>query len=469
MEDEFINAMERATKRATEYRKTSAARPPRPTASLEELRAAFDLPLPQDPRRGTEIIDHLADAAEPGLIGITSPHHFGWVMGGSHPVGAAADFLTVAWGQNAGIYATSPAAAVAEEVSARWLLELLDLPKESSIGFVTGATMASFICLAAARTHILCEAGWDLEQEGLTGAPAVSVFLAAEAHATIHAGLRYLGFGDRQKVSINVDGEGRMCAEDLAQKLAAHKGPKIIICQAGHINSGAFDPIPEIVKLARQFDAWLHVDGAFGLWARSVPELEHLCEGAEGADSWSVDGHKWLQVPYDSGFAIVKNREAHVRAMDISASYIKPSASDGVIPSQYVPELSRRARGFAVWATIQALGRSGIEEMVARHCRCAAHLAEVLAKEPDIEVLNEVVINQVAIGFGTGLPVAEQDALTNAVIAEVQRENTSFVGGATWKGRAILRVSVISRETDIAHMDQLAASILRAWEKVKAG
>lgn len=468
MDEPFTSTMNHAYRRAVEFRRSSSARAPRPTASLRELRERFDLPLPKEPRDGAELIEHLADSAEPGLIGITSPHHFGWVMGASHPVGMAADWLAAAWGQNAGIYETSPAAAVAEEVSARWLLELLDLPRDGSVGFTTGATMASFICLSAARTEVLRLAGWNLEQDGLTGAPDVTVFLGDEAHATIHAGLRYLGFGERQKFAIPVDGEGRMCAESLADELARHGGPKIIICQAGHIHSGAFDPIGRLVELARAHDAWLHVDGAFGLWARSVPEKQHLCAGAEGADSWSVDGHKWLQVPYDSGFAIVKKAEAHKRAMDVSASYLEASQDAGRKPSQFGPELSRRARGFAVWATIQALGRSGIQEMVTRHCRCAEHLRNLLADEPGIEVLNRVVLNQVAIGFGETEPMTERDALTGEVIAEIQRENTSFVSGAHWKGRGIMRVSVISRETDIPHMEQLADSIIRAWHKVKA-
>ncbi|MCP5042575.1 MAG: aspartate aminotransferase family protein, partial [bacterium] len=400
MAEDFTSTFRRAFERAVAYRERAASVPPRPTASVAELRAAFDIGLPEEARDGVEIIETLANAGERGLIGITSPNFFGWVMGASHPVAAAAEFLVAAWGQNAAIYQTAPAAAAAEEVAGGWLLELLDLPSESSVGFTTGATMASFICLSAARTEVLCQAGWDLEQEGLIGAPEVHVFLGEEAHATIHSALRYLGFGERQKVFIDVDAQGRTCVDDLRAKLETRQGPKIIISQAGHINSGAFDPLPEIVQLAKAHEAWLHVDGAFGLWVRCVPSMAHLCPGAEGADSWSVDGHKWLQVPYDSGFAIVKNEIAHKRAMDTSASYISATVDDGRSPSQFGPELSRRARGFAVWATIQALGRQGIEEMVRRHCRCARHLRDSLAGEPGIEVLNDVVINQVAIGFG---------------------------------------------------------------------
>ncbi|MBJ22112.1 MAG: aspartate aminotransferase family protein [Deltaproteobacteria bacterium] len=468
MAEESGPTLRRAFERAVAYRERAAAVPPRPTASLAELRGLFDIGLPAEGRDGVEIIETLADAGEQGLIGITSPQFFGWVMGASHPVGVAAEFLAAAWGQNAATYQTAPAAAVAEEIASDWLLELLDLPRQSSVGFTTGATMASFICLSAARTDVLFKAGWDLEEEGLTSAPEVHVFLGEEAHATIHSGLRYLGFGERQKIQIVVDDQGRMCPDDLERKLMTKRGPKIVIAQAGHINSGAFDPLPAIAKLAQVHEAWLHVDGAFGLWVRSVPAMAGLCAGAEAADSWSTDGHKWLQVPYDSGFAIVKNEIAHKRAMDTSASYITASADDGRSPSQFGPELSRRARGFAVWATIQALGRRGIEEMLIRHTQCAKHLRDFLANEPGIEVLNEVVINQVAVGFGEeDEPDIFRDDHVRRVIDEIWQENTSYVGGATWKGRGILRVSTISRTTEIADIEQLGSSIIRAWRRVR--
>jgi len=465
---EHAAAFKRAYERAVAYREKSDELPPRPTAKLADLRAAFDVGLPEAGRDPIAIIDTLADAAEQGLIGITSPHFFGWVMGASHPVATAAEFMTAAWGQNAGIYQTSPANAVAEEVSANWLLELLDLPRESSIGFSTGATMASFICLSAARTDVLCRTGWDLEENGLTSAPEVRVFLSEQAHATIHSGLRYLGFGEKQKVFIAADDQCRMLASDLAEKLPLYDGPKIIISQAGQINSGAFDDFSAICELARDHEAWHHLDGAFGLWVRAVPDLAHFCEAADQADSWSVDGHKWLQVPYDSGFAIVKNPTAHMRAMDTSASYIAAGPDDGRSPSQFGPELSRRARGFAVWATIQALGRTGVQEMVSRHVKCAQHLADFVRKEPGIRILNDVVINQVAIAFGdVDEPLEVRNAYAPAVVEEIRRENTSYVGGAIWKDEQILRVSVISRTTDLDDVEQLGNSILRAWAKVR--
>ena len=469
-EARYAEAMQRACQRAVEYRQRSKALAPRPTATLAELRAAFDVGLPEEGRDPTWIIDTLADAAEPGLIGITSPHFFGWVMGASHPVGVAAEFLTAAYGQNAAIFQCSPAAAVAEEVASGWLLDLLDLPRDSAVGFTTGATMASFICLAAARRELLRCAGWNLEEGGLFGAPEVHVFLSEQAHATVHSGLRHLGFGERQKVTIESDSQCRMVTGQLAARLAQYQGPKIIISQAGHINSGAFDDFAAIADLARTHNAWHHVDGAFGLWARAVPGLAHHCAGIAAANSWAVDGHKWLQVPYDSGFAIVRDEAAMTRAMEVSASYITPGPEDGRNPKHYGPELSRRARGFAVWATIQALGRKAVEEMVTRHTRCAKHLADIVSREPGIRVLNEVVINQAVLAFGSAdEPLATRSAYARAVIDEVRRENTSFVGGAEWKGEHILRVSVISRSTDLRDMDQLAESIVRAWSLVRSG
>ena len=366
----------------------------------EELRALFDIDLPDQGRDGDEVIDLLNRAAEQGLVGNTHPNFFAWVMGASHPIGVAADMLTSAWGQNAGLYQTTPASAIAEEVSAKWLLEMLQLPFQSSVAFATGATMASFICLSAARSEVLKQAGYDLEEEGLIGAPNVSVLLGEEAHTTILADLRYLGFGRKNLVSIKVDDEGRICADDFATKIERIDGPKIVITQAGHINSGAFDPFTDIITLAKAHNAWVHVDGAFGLWARAVPELVHMCEGLEDADSWTVDGHKWLQVPYDSGFAIVKDEAAHQRAMDITASYLTRDPGDGRNPSTYAPELSRRARGFAVWAVFQASGRQGVIEIVQRHCAGAQHLKARLSDVPGIRILNDVVLNQLAIAFG---------------------------------------------------------------------
>jgi len=445
----------------------SAEPVPGPKATASELRKLFDIGLPEEGRDDLEVIDRLAAAARPGLVGNTGPGFFGWVMGGSHPVGVAADWLAAAWGQNAAIYGTSPAAAVAEEVVARWLIDLLRLPSESSVGFATGATMSSFICLAAARGEVLRRAGYNLEAEGLFGAPPVSVFIGEEAHTTIFSVLRYLGFGQKNLVVVAADAAGRMRVDDLTKKLESSDGPKIIVGQAGHINSGAFDDFLEIADLARTHNAWLHVDGAFGLWARAVPELSHQCRGVEAADSWAVDGHKWLQIPYDSGFAIIKDEHAHKRAMDTAASYISDGPEDGRNPTQYGPELSRRARGFAVWAVIQSLGKKGIANLILGHCLMARHLKEILEQEPGIKILNEVALNQLAICFDDSSSTIGVDTLTDRVIADVRRENVSFVEGADWMERRIMRVSIISQATRTEDVDSLAGSIIEGWRRVQ--
>jgi len=468
MSDDFEKAARTALTRALDYRKRNLdAGPPGPTASLGALREAFDIGLPETGREASEIIELLADAAEPGLVGNTNPNHFGWVMGGSHPVGVAADWLTSTWGQNSGIYPTSPSSAVAEEVVSAWLLDLMDLPRHCSVGFVTGATMAGFTCLAAARTEVLRRIGWDLEAKGQFGAPPIDVFLGQEAHSTIYTALRYLGFGEDHLKRLAVDSEGLILVDDLERQLAKSDRPKIVICQAGHINSGGFDDLKRISALTQEHGGWLHVDGAFGLWVRASPKLKDLATHIENADSWSVDGHKWLQVPYDAGFAIVKHPAAHARAMDISASYLETSQSDGRKPSQFTPELSRRARGFAVWATLQALGRRGIAEMVERHVDAARYFGALMEDETGIEVLNDVVLNQVVLGFSEGDELARKNSATDAIVTALARENTSFAVGAEWKDQRVLRVSVISQETGRKHMDQLARSIITAWRALK--
>lgn len=459
-EENFRKLAGQALELAVSYREQQ--HPPRPTADLSELQARFALSLPEEGRPGQEVLDDLAAAAEGGLTALTQPNFYAWVMGSSHPVGVAAEWLATSWGQNAGTYATSPAAATAEEAVSHWLLELLDLPRESSVGFSTGATMASAICLSAARSQVLEQAGYCLEQEGIFNAPAITVFLGEEAHTTIHSALRYLGFGERNLVRIPADEQGRMLPGPLDRALAENSGPAILICQAGHMMSGDFDPVGELADIAHRYGAWCHVDGAFGMWARTVPELSELCAGVERADSWSVDGHKWLQIPYDSGFAIVRHSHAHRRAMDTSASYLGEAPWGARTPSQYCPELSRRARGFAAWAVIQSLGRRGIREMVQRHCNCARQLAAALSQEPAVEIVNSVVLNQLALSVGPGLPEEERNRLTDAAAAHLAEDNCVFLECANWRGRRVLRVSIISRETGPADIDFLAGEILRA-------
>jgi glutamate/tyrosine decarboxylase-like PLP-dependent enzyme len=455
-----------AIKHAKAFRAGLANRPPRPTIAPKDMLARFNGPTPERGEDGAAIIEALAEAAEPGLMAMAGPRFFGWVIGASHETGVAADMLTSAWGQNAGMYAGTPAAAVAEKVVGDWLLDILRLPKECSVGFVTGATIANFVGLAAARNEVLRRAGWDVEAKGLQGAPRVRVLIGADAHTTVYASLRFLGFGSETAEPIATDDQGRIRPEALARALAQGEGPAIVIGQAGQINTGAFDPIGEMAKVCSAHGAWLHIDGAFGLWARAVPEMAAMVEGLDQADSWATDGHKWLQLPYDCGLVFVRDRDAHRRAMTIAASYLPKGGEIEHDPSLYAPELSRRARGFAAWAVIKALGREGIAQMVRDHCAFSKRVAERVAKEPGIEVLNDVVLNQVILGFGDG-DIEGRNAATRAVIERLQQDNIVFAGGSGWRDRWVMRLSIISLPLTEADMDRLGDAIIAAWRAVR--
>jgi glutamate/tyrosine decarboxylase-like PLP-dependent enzyme len=431
------------------------------------MRDRFRAPLPETGTDGMSVIDELVRLSQPGLSAMAGPRFFGWVIGGSLPVGVAADWLTSAWGQNAGGHTPTPAAAACEEIAAAWLLELLDLPRESSVGFTTGATMANFTCLAAARTRLLQNLGWDVESQGLFGAPELRVLIGEDAHSSASAALQLLGLGSERVIRVATDRMGRMRADAAARALRSATSPAIVLTQAGQVNTGAIDPIGEIAASARETSAWVHVDGAFGLWARACPETEALAEGVEQADSWASDGHKWLQTPYDCGYAIVRDAPAHRRAMTNWASYL-PSAGEGERdPSHLVPELSRRARGFATWAVIRALGREGVAALVARNCRIARQMARRLAQEPGITVENDLVLNQVAVRFGADRPTTAGDALTRRVIEKVEADGICFAAGAQWKGHWIMRLSVSSWATTEDDADRSAASIIDAWRVVQ--
>lgn len=438
--------------------------PIHPTADAAALRIAFGGPTPEQGTPEEDVLTDLIRAAEPGLVGNTQPGFHAWVMGGSSPMGVAADWLTSVWGQNAAIYQCSPAAAMAEEAAATWLLDILDLPREASTGFVTGATMAGFTCLAAARDEVLRRAGHDFASQGFVGAPHVRVLLSADTHVSNLAALRYLGFGAAQIIEIESDAEGRMNLSHFAQILYAEDTPTIVIATAGHINSGAFDYVGAISEMTKPRGAWLHVDAAFGLWARAVPELRNRTAGLERADSWSTDAHKWLQVPYDSGVAIVRHAKAHRRAMDVTAGYLSTSPEDGRNPTQYGPELSRRARGFAVWAILKHLGRDGVARLIRGHCEGAKRLANRLAGVEGITVVNRVCLNQIALRFAHG--AADTDRLTRAV-AGALNDSTHFVRTAEWQGRTILRLCVIEDGTDLARLERLAAKIERIWSDLR--
>jgi glutamate/tyrosine decarboxylase-like PLP-dependent enzyme len=373
------------------------------------------------------------------------------------------------WGQNAGSYLGAPAGAVAEQVVAQWLVDILRLPGECSVGFTSGATMSNFVCLAAARGALLRRAGWDVEADGLFGAPPITVCLGDEAHASVFAALRYLGFGERRVVKIPTDAAGRMGVAALGAALGDCEGPLIVIAQAGHIVTGAFDQFREIAALTHARGGWLHVDGAFGLWARACPSRAGLSEGIEDADSWATDAHKWLQAPYECGCAFVRNEDAHRRAMSIAASYLPTGDGEIRDPLHYAPELSRRARGFALWALLRAWGRQGLAEMIGRHCAFARGLAARLAAEPGIEVLNDVELNQFAVRFGTTEDApARRDALTAATVERLQAAGVCYAGRARWRDREVMRVSVIAWPTTEADIDQSADSMIAAWRHTRS-
>lgn len=456
-----------ACDRAVHFRQQAVAAPSRPRKNYGQIRSDFEEPLPERPADGCLVVSELASKAEHGLMMAAGPRFFGWVIGGSHPVGVAADMLTSAWGQNAGNHQAAPAAAAAEAVAAGWLVDLLDLPRESSVGFVTGATVANFVCLAAARGAVLRQVGWDVESKGLFGAPAVTVLIGDDAHTTVFSALQFLGLGHDRVVRVKTDRQGVIIPSAFAEAIGPVSGPCIAILQAGQINTGAADPFKQIIPLATAKGAWVHVDGAFGLWGRACPSRKPLSAGAEDAQSWATDGHKWLQTPYDCGYAIVRDELAHRRAMTIAASYL-PMATEGERdPSHYVPELSRRARGFATWAMIKHLGRKGISDMVERHCRVAREIAVRLAAEPGIAIENDVVLNQISVRFGAEETSERGDQLTRDTIERIQQDGVCFAGGAKWRGRQVMRISVIGFDTDEAEGRRSADAMIAAYRSVR--
>jgi glutamate/tyrosine decarboxylase-like PLP-dependent enzyme len=430
-------------------------------ADVWGLREALGSALPEDGEDAREVVRALAAAVEGGLVASAGPRYFGFVIGGSHPAALAADWLTSAWDQNAGLYAISPAAAVAEEVVAGWLLELLDLPREASVGFTSGATMANFTGLAAARSGVLARVGWDVDGRGLQGAPEVTVIASDESHVTIYASLRMLGLGSDRPIRVATDDQGRMRPDELRRALAGVDGPTIVCAQAGNVNTGSFDPLPEIAALAHDRGAWLHVDGAIGLWAHGSPALAPLARGLDLADSWTTDAHKWLNVPYDSGISIVRDPGPHHAAMTLGASYYVQTQGAERDPFNWVPESSRRARGFALWALFRALGRRGIVDMVERDHGLARRMADRLRDEPDVAVLNDVVLNQVLVRFG------DDDRLTRDVVARVQADGTCWLGGTTWHDRAAMRVSVCGWSTTDEDIDRSADAIVRCFRAAR--
>ncbi len=451
---------------AADYLASIGERPVHAQTTRDALLAGLGGPLPDDGTPGADVIAQLVRESEPGLVAIPGPRYFGFVIGGALPAALAADWLTSTWDQNAGIYSCGPAASVVEEVVAAWLIDLFGLPGGTGVGFTTGCQMAHFTCLAAARHEVLRKAGWNVEDDGLVGAPRISIIVSAEVHATIPTAVQYLGLGRGQLTTVAADEQGRQRLDALAERVAeAPVGPLIVCLQAGNVNTGSFDPLAEAIALVRSVrpDAWIHVDGAFGMWAAASPALRHLAAGIEGADSWATDGHKALNVPYDSGIAFVRDAGAHTRALSPqSAAYIAYSDVERD-EFRWVPEYSRRARGFAAWAALRSLGRRGVAEMIERQVTLAQRMAGGLqssaAAGAGLEILNDVVFNQVLVRFGS-------DDRTRAVIRAVQDDGTCWLSGSTWHGMAVMRISVSNWSTTEDDIDRSLAAIIHAARSV---
>jgi len=431
------------------------------SADVDELRSSLGGPLPEAPVEPSKVISQLAAAVAPGLVASPGGRYFGFVIGGALPVALAADWLTSAWDQNAGLYVCGPSAAVAEEVAGAWTAELLGLPDGVSFGFVTGCQMAHVTALAAARQRVFARVDWDVNERGLIGAPAVRVVVGAERHATVDRALRFLGFGTGCVAAVEADAQGRIVPDRLRETLADGAGPTIVCAQAGNVNTGSFDPLEEIADITQETGAWLHIDGAFGLWAAASPKLRHLVAGAERADSWATDAHKWLNVPYDSGIAFCAHPEAQQAAMSVRANYLIHADPGGPRDElDWNPEFSRRARGFPVYAAIRSLGRAGVAELVERSCAHARRFGEVLGAVPNIEVLNDVVLNQVLVRFLD--EAGDHDARTRAVIKAVQDDGTCWLSGTTWHGMGAMRLSVSNWATTSEDVEGSLEAILRA-------
>jgi glutamate/tyrosine decarboxylase-like PLP-dependent enzyme len=424
-----------------------------PTEAVTKL-AQLDEPLPDGPSEPALTLRLLDEICSPATMATAGPRFFGFVIGGSLPVALAANWLAGAWDQNSAFYHVTPGTAQLERIALRWLLDLFGLPDECGGAFVTGASMASFSALAAARHAVLSEAGWSVEADGLIGAPPVTVVVGAEAHPTLIKSLGLLGLGRNRIVRIPVDSQGRMRADALPPL----SGPTIVCAQAGNVNTGAFDPIAEICQIAHQAGAWVHVDGAFGLWAMAVPSLSHLTAGVANADSWATDFHKWLNVPYDSGLVFVREPRHLNAAMSSSAAYLIEGETRD--PHLFVPEMSRRARAIEIWAALRSLGKEGLATLIDTSCAHAQRMARAL-QEAGFDVLNEIVLNQVLVAFGS-------PKVTRQVIAAIQRDGTCWCGGTVWQGKTAMRISVSSWATTDRDIDKSLEAIIRIASEVRS-
>jgi glutamate/tyrosine decarboxylase-like PLP-dependent enzyme len=434
-------------------------RPVPPQLPVEAIRDRLAGPLPVGPTDPATVVDLLAEVAEPGLMAMPSGRFFGWVIGGTVPAALGADWLTSAWDQNSGMRFATPGTVAVEECAGDWLLDLLGLPPDADVGFVTGGTMANFTGLAAGRQQVLTDAGWDLDADGLTGAPRVRVLVGAERHGTVDLALRYLGLGAPTVVAS--DEQGRIRVDALSDALEDCQGPIIVVLQAGNLHSGAFDEIGAATALAHEHGAWVHVDGAFGLWAAASPNLRHLLNGYEAADSWATDAHKTLNVPYDCGVSIVARPRAVRDAMGMQASYLVHAEGPGD-PLDKVPELSRRARGVPVWAALHSLGRSGVAELVDGLTQRATAIADGIRSVEGADVLNDVVYTQVCASFG-------DDQRTKEVIERLLADGTAWMSGSRWRERNVLRVSVSNWSTDDDDVHASLEALRRAASLTRSG
>jgi glutamate/tyrosine decarboxylase-like PLP-dependent enzyme len=450
------DALAAAVEAATAYLESVGERHVGGTTSAPDLRARLDTGLPDRPLPAADVVRDLATAADPGIVASAGGRYFGFVIGGSLPAASGADVLVTAWDQCAAFRVLSPANAVIEEIAGAWLLDLLGLPPDCGFGFTTGAQQATTAALAAARHQVLTAAGWDLATDGLFGAPPIRVVVGEDRHATIDRALRFLGIGRASLVVVPSDDQSRMRVEHLP---ALDGAPTIVCSQAGNVNTGAFDDLAAISDAARAAGAWHHVDGAFGMWAAASPRHRHLAAGADGADSWSIDGHKWLNVPYDCGVVVSRHPASHAAALTLTASYLQRDIDRE--PADWSFESSRRARAVPVYAALRSLGRQGVADLVDRCCALARRFADRLGAEPGVEIGNDVVLNQVLVRFG------DDDVRTRAIVDAVQRDGTCWMGSTVWRGRAWMRISVSSWATTEDDVDRSVDAVLRCASAVE--
>jgi glutamate/tyrosine decarboxylase-like PLP-dependent enzyme len=438
--------LRRTAEIAADYLESLDERPVFPRRSLDEIAEALGGPLPTSPSDPLDVIELLAREAETGVVATAGPRYFGYVTGGALPASVAADWLATAWDQCGAFSVLGPSASIVEEIVGGWLKDVFGLPADASFAITTGCQMAHVTALAAARHDLLAARDWDVRERGLAGSPPIAVLVGRYRHVTVDRALRLLGIGSAQIVVVEADEDGRMRPDALRSALAGAVGPTIVCAQAGEVNTGSYDPLPEIVEIVRQTDAWLHVDGAFGLWAAASPTRRHLVDGIDGADSWATDGHKWLNVPYDCGLVFCAKPASHRASMTMRAAYYEGQGQWARDAADWTPESSRRARAFTVYAALRSLGREGLADLVDGCCELAVQFGEDVSRLPECEVLNDVVINQVLFRF-------EDDETTNAVLACVQESGEAWMGGTTWDERAAIRISVSgwrTTETDIA-------------------